>query len=55
MPDCVRLRKSGADEDGGVTPDVLLPWSAHDSPYLRAQKLFQSLAAHAGAAASSAP
>ncbi len=45
MPDCVRYRKNGMNEVAGVTPDVLVPWSAHDSPYLKAQKLLRSLAA----------
>lgn len=44
MPDCVRLRKDGRNEVGGVTPDVLVPWSAHDNASLKAQKLFHSLA-----------
>jgi hypothetical protein len=44
MPDCVRYRKDGANEVAGVTPDVLVPWSAHDNAYLKAQKLFRSLA-----------
>jgi C-terminal processing protease CtpA/Prc len=43
MPDCVRLRKDGSNEVSGITPDVLVPWSKHDSAYLRAEKLFQSL------------
>jgi hypothetical protein len=43
MPDCVRLRKDGSNEVSGITPDVLVPWSKHDSSYLRAEKLFQSL------------
>ena len=45
MPDCVRLRKDGSNEVSGITPDVLVPWSKHDSSYLRAEKLFQSLLA----------
>jgi hypothetical protein len=43
MPDCVRVRKDGSNEVSGITPDVLVPWSAHDSTYLRAEKLFRSL------------
>jgi len=43
MPDCVRYRKNGMNEVAGVTPDVLVPWSAHDSPYLKAQKLLRSV------------
>jgi hypothetical protein len=43
MPDCIRLRKNGANEVGGVIPDVLVPWSSHDSSYIKAQKLLRSL------------
>jgi len=43
MPDCVRLRKDGSNEVTGITPDVLVPWSKHDSSYERAEKLFHSL------------
>jgi hypothetical protein len=43
MPDCVRYRKNGMNEVAGVTPDVLVPWSTHDSPYIKAQKLLRSL------------
>lgn len=39
MPDCIRYRKNGMDEVGGVTPDISVPWSSHDSPYQKAQKL----------------
>ncbi len=45
MPDCTRYRKNGMNEVAGVTPDVLVPWSAHDSAYLKAQKLLNSLSA----------
>jgi peptidase S41-like protein len=43
MPDCVRLRRNGMNEAAGVTPDVLIPWSAHDSPAIKAEKLLESL------------
>lgn len=43
MPDCVHFRKDGSNANAGVTPDVLVPWSVHDSPYLRAQKLYRAL------------
>lgn len=45
MPDCVRYRKDGTNEVAGVTPDFLVPWSTHDGPYLKAQKLFRALQA----------
>jgi len=45
MPDCIRFRKDGTNENAGVTPDVLVPWSAHDSAYIKAQKLFLALSA----------
>ncbi len=45
MPDCVHFRKDGSNANAGVTPDVLVPWSGHDTPYLRAQKLYRSLVA----------
>jgi C-terminal processing protease CtpA/Prc len=45
MPDCVRLRKDGSNEVSGITPDVLVPWSKHDSAYLRAEKMYHSLLA----------
>jgi len=43
MPDCVRLRKDGSNENGGVVPDVWVPWTVHDNSYTSAQKLFHSL------------
>jgi hypothetical protein len=43
MPDCVHFRKDGSNANAGVTPDTLVPWSAHDSEYIRAQKLFDAL------------
>lgn len=43
MPDCVRLRKDGSNEVSGITPDVLVPWSKHDSAYIRAEKMYRSL------------
>ena len=43
MPDCVRFRKDGSNEVNGITPDVLVPWSKHDSSFLRAEKMFQAL------------
>lgn len=45
MPDCIHFRKDGSNANAGVTPDLLVPWSAHDSPYLRARKLYSSLVA----------
>lgn len=38
LPDCVRFRADGANEVAGVAPDVLVPWSAHDSAFQRAAK-----------------
>jgi len=38
IPDCVRLRADGSDEAIGVTPDVLVAFTPHDSPYQRAVK-----------------
>jgi hypothetical protein len=43
MPDCVRLRTDGSDEVNGITPDVLLPWSGHDSDFQRVKKLLTAL------------
>jgi len=43
MPHCVRLRADGSDEVNGVTPDVPVPWAHRDSPFQRAQKLFNVL------------
>ncbi len=43
MPDCVRLRKDGSNENFGVVPDVWIPWSVHDNSYTSAQKLLHSL------------
>jgi hypothetical protein len=43
IPDCVHFRKDGTNANAGVTPDILVPWSAHDNSYLRAEKLFRSL------------
>jgi len=45
MPDCVRFRKDGSNENAGVTPDILVPWSRHDNSYLKAEKLYRSLSA----------
>lgn len=44
MPDCIHFRKDGSNANAGVTPDILVPWSSHDNSYLRAEKLFKSLA-----------
>jgi hypothetical protein len=43
MPDCVRFRANGSNEVNGVTPDVLLPWSDHDSDFQRIRKLLAAL------------
>jgi hypothetical protein len=43
MPDCIRFRKDGSNENAGVTPDILVPWSRHDNSYLKAQKLYRAL------------
>jgi len=43
MPDCVRLRKDGSNENRGVTPDVWVPWAAQDNAYIHAAKLFGAL------------
>jgi hypothetical protein len=45
MPDCVRFRADGSNENQGITPDVLLPWSAHDSDFEKTQKLLERLEA----------
>lgn len=39
MPDCVGLRGDGSNANDGVTPDVLVPWAARDTPYTKANKL----------------
>ncbi len=44
MPDCVHFRADGSNANAGVTPDIFVPWSGHDNSFLRAQKLFRSLA-----------
>jgi hypothetical protein len=43
MPDCVRFRPDGSNEENGITPDVLLPWAAHDSTFQRVRKLLPAL------------
>jgi len=43
MPDCVRLRKDGSNENVGIVPDVWIPWTVHDNSYTSAQRLFHSL------------
>jgi hypothetical protein len=43
MPDCVRLRADGTNEVNGITPDILLPWSGHDSGFQLAKKLVAAL------------
>jgi hypothetical protein len=43
MPDCIRLRKDRSNDNAGVTPDILVPWSGHDNSYIKATKLFRSL------------
>lgn len=43
MPDCVRYRADGSNEVNGVTPDILLPWSGHDSDFQRVTKLLAVL------------
>jgi len=43
MPDCVRLRADGSNEVNGVTPDVFLQWSGHDSNFQRVAKLLPVL------------
>jgi len=45
MPDCVRFRSDGSNEVDGVTPDIILPWSAHDSDFQHAKKLVEALQA----------
>ena len=44
MPDCARFRADGVNEVDGVIPDVLVPWRINDSPFQRAEKVFQVLA-----------
>ena len=44
IPDCVRLRADGSNEVAGITPDVLVPWRANDTPYQRANRAFDVLA-----------
>lgn len=44
IADCARLRADGSNEAAGVVPDVLVPWSAHDSAWQRAEKLAVALA-----------
>lgn len=43
MPDCVRYRADGSNEVNGITPDVLLPWTGHDSGFQRVEKLLTVL------------
>jgi hypothetical protein len=43
MPDCVRFRSDGSNENNGITPDVLLPWGTHDSDFQRVKKLLVAL------------
>jgi len=43
MPDCVRFRAGGMNEVNGVKPDVLLPWSGHDSDFQRVTMLLSKL------------
>ena len=43
LPDCVRYRADGSNEVSGVTPDVLISWSQHDSRYQRAVKTRDAL------------
>jgi len=43
MPDCVRFRADGSNEVNGITPDILLPWSGHDSDFQRVSKLLAAL------------
>jgi C-terminal processing protease CtpA/Prc len=45
MPDCVRYRADGSNEVNGITPEMLLPWSGHDSDYQRAKTLLAALQA----------
>ncbi|MGC1873006.1 MAG: S41 family peptidase [Acidobacteriaceae bacterium] len=39
IPDCVGFRKDGSNANDGVTPDILVPWAARDTPYTKANKL----------------
>ena len=43
MPDCVRFRTDGSNEVDGITPDIILPWSEHDSDFQHAKKLVSAL------------
>jgi C-terminal processing protease CtpA/Prc len=43
MPDCVRYRADGSNEVNGITPDILLPWSGHDSDFQRLNGLLAAL------------
>jgi hypothetical protein len=43
MPDCVRLRKDGANEINGIDPDVFVPWRPNDSHFQRAKRLATAL------------
>jgi hypothetical protein len=43
LPDCVRLRADGTNEVVGIIPDVLVPWSPHDSAYQRAVKAVNAI------------
>jgi hypothetical protein len=51
MPDCVRFRADGSNEVSGITPDILLPWAAHDSESQRMKKLLAALETHASSTA----
>jgi hypothetical protein len=39
MPNCVGFRKDGTNANDGVTPDILVPWAARDTPFAKAAKL----------------
>jgi len=43
MPNCVGFRKDGSNANDGITPDVLVPWAARDTPFLRASKFRAAL------------
>jgi hypothetical protein len=43
IPDCIRFRADGSNENQGITPDILLPWSGHDSDFEKMQKLLVRL------------
>jgi hypothetical protein len=43
MPDCVRFRADGSNEVAGITPDILIPWRANDTPFQKTRRTLEAL------------